>query len=152
MDSDAPLVELREISRDDFDCVIGLQVAPDQREFLNSNVESIAWAYVAAESFPLVICAAGAPVGLAAYGYFPSDGRCWISHFMVDEGSQRRGIGRAALEQLLERMATVSGGASLLVAVHPDNAAAIGLYEAFGFSDTGQRQNGEVIMRRAAPT
>lgn len=147
-----PPIELRPLSRDNFDCVVDLQVAPEQREFLNSNVETIAWAHVAPESFPLVIYAADMPVGLTAYGYIPEDGRCWIIHFMVDEASQRKGVGRAALEQLLERMAAVSGGARVAVAVHPDNAAAIALYEAFGFQDTGQRQNGEMIMRPPALT
>jgi diamine N-acetyltransferase len=143
-------IELREVTRDNFESVIALQVADDQRDFLDTNVESLAWAYVAAECRPFVIYVGDDPVGFATYGYIPTDGRCWIIHFMVDERSQRRGVGRAALEQLLARMDAESGGASLAVAVNPSNAVAIGLYEAFGFGDTGKRQNGEVIMRRAA--
>jgi diamine N-acetyltransferase len=142
--------ELREVTTDNFESVIALQVADDQRDFLYTNVEALAWAYVAPESRPFVIYAGDTPVGFATYGYLPTDGRCWVSHLMIDEGHQRRGIGRAALEQLLARMAAESGGASIAVAVNPNNAAAIRLYEAFGFEDRGQRQNGEVIMRRAA--
>jgi ribosomal protein S18 acetylase RimI-like enzyme len=69
---------------------------------------------------------------------------------MVAERWQRRGIGRTALDQLLTRMAAESGGASIAVAVNPENVAAIRLHEAFGFRDTDKRQNGEVIMRREA--
>ena len=143
-------VELRAVTADNFDAVIALQVAADQRDFLYTNVESLAWAYVAPECRPLVIYAGDTPVGFASYGYVPTDGRCWIIHFMVDERWQRRGIGRAALEQLLVRMATESSGASIVVAVGPANAAAIRLYEAFGFVDTGKRQNDELILRRPA--
>ncbi|HEX7168714.1 MAG TPA: GNAT family N-acetyltransferase [Acidimicrobiales bacterium] len=140
---------MREVTVDDFDAVIALRVADEQADFLYTNVESLAWAYVAPECHPLAIYASGVPVGFASYAYVPADGRCWIVHLMVDERHQRRGIGRAALERLLERMGTVSGGASIAVTVHPENVAAINLYEAFGFTDTGQRQNGEVILRRA---
>jgi diamine N-acetyltransferase len=143
-------IDLRPVTADNFDAVIALQVADHQTGFLNSNVESIAWAYVAPECHPLVIYAGGTPVGLASYGYVPADGRCWIIHLMVDKDSQHRGIGRAALAQLLAHMAAESGGASIAVAVNPDNAVAIRLYETMGFDDTGQRQNGELILRRPA--
>lgn len=145
---DPARIQLRDLTAENFDAVIALAVAEDQRDFLNSNVESIAWAYVAPESHPVVIYDGDTPVGLAAYGYIPEDGRCWIMHLMVDHRRQRSGIGRAALEQLLERMTEVSGRASLLVPVNPQNAAAIHLYESFGFEDTGKRQGGELILRR----
>lgn len=141
-------VELREVTQENFDDVIGLQVAPDQRDFLNSNVEAVAWAYVYAACVPLAIYSGETAVGLATYNYLPADGRCWIGHLMVDERFQRRGIGRAALAQLLDRMTETSGGASLLVTVGPENTAAIALYEAFGFADTGRRQNDEIVLRR----
>lgn len=149
MTLDAASIELRDVTQDNFDSVIGLRVAEDQREFLNPNVEAIAWAYVFPETTPLVIYAGEIPVGLASYGYIPADGRCWIVHFMIDEGAQRKGIGRAGLERLLARMEAVSGGADIAVAVNPENVAAIHLYEAFGFVDTGRRQNDELIFRRS---
>ena len=142
------IVELRDVTTQNFDPLIALQVADDQRDFLNPNVESIAWAYVAQESRPLAVYADHEAVGLVSYAYVPADGRCWINHFMVDAGWQRRGIGRLALEQLLARMDDVSGGAAIAVTAHPDNVGAIRLYEAFGFLDTGKRQNGELILRR----
>lgn len=148
MDIAGEPVELREVTVENFDEVIGLRVAEDQRGFLNPNVEAIAWAYVARECRPFVIYACEVPVGYASYGYIPADGRCWIIHFMIDKGSQGRGFGRAALDELLARMAAESGGASVLVAVNPDNAGATRLYEAFGFQDTARRQNDEMIMRR----
>jgi len=146
---ESPLIELRAVDRDNFEVVIALEVADEQRDFLNSNVESVAWAYVASESHPFVVYEGDTPVGLATFGYIPADGRCWISHFMIDSRCQGRGIGRPALEQLLERMTAASGGANLLVAVNPNNAAAIKLYESFGFVDTGRVQNDEMVMRRA---
>ncbi len=148
--SNATLVELCEITPDNFDDLIALRVADDQRDYLPPVVELIAWAYVATECRPFAIYEGDTPVGFAMYGYIPADGRCWINGFMVDERHQRRGIGRAALEQLLARMTAESGGADLLLAVHPANTGATLLYESFGFRDTGKRQGGEAIMRRPA--
>jgi len=148
----AASVELREITADEFDAIIALRVAEHQRDYLPPVVELIAWAYVAPECRPFAIYLGDTPVGFAMYGYLPADGRCWINGFMVDEHHQRQCIGRAALAQLLARMTAESNGADLLLAVHPDNAAAILLYEAFGFHDTGKRQGGENIMRRAGTT
>lgn len=141
-------IQLRDITAENFDEVIALEVAEDQRDFLNSNVESLAWAYVFPECHPYAIYDGDTPVGMAAYGYIPADGRCWIMHLMVAHSRQRTGIGRAALEQLLTLMTEASGGASLLVSVNPDDVAAIRLYEHFAFEDTGKRQNGEAILRR----
>ena len=143
-------VTLRAVTRHNFDDVIGLHVADDQLDFLNSNVEAVAWASVAPESRVFAVYSGETVVGLATYGYLPDDGRCWISHLMVDESRQRAGTGRAALEQLLELMTVESGGADILVAVNPDNRGAIRLYEQYGFVDTGRQQNGETVMRRPA--
>jgi len=145
---DAGRVELRAITADNFDAVIALKVAEDQCDFLDSNVESIAWAYVAPECRPVVIYEDEIPVGFATFGYIPADGRCWISHLMVDESHQGRGLGSRALEQLLDRMSAESGGGRILVAVNPDNDTALRLYETFGFCDTGRRQNRELILCR----
>jgi diamine N-acetyltransferase len=152
MASTAAPIALREITADNFDAVISLQVAGDQRDFLPPTVESIAWAYVAPMCHPLAIYAGDTPVGFVMYGHDPAEGRCWIIGFMVDARQQRRGIGRAALEQLLARLAVETGGASVAISVHPHNAVAIRLYEAFGFQDTGRRQGGEMILRRATAT
>lgn len=141
-------VELRDVTADDFDAVIALQVADHQRDLLYSNVETIAWAYVAHDCHPLVIYADDKPAGLVSYGWVPADGRCWIVHFMVDERWQRRGVGRAALEQLLARMTAESGGAAVALTVDPKNTSAMRLYEAFGFQDSGTWQNDEIVMRR----
>ena len=147
---DPAAVELRDVTTENFDHVVALQVGDHQRDFLNTNAESVAWAYVAPECRPLAIYAGTAPVGLATYRYVPAEGHLSIVHFMVDERFQRRGVGRGALERLLARMGAESGGAAIGLAVDPSNVGAIRLYEAFGFRDTGRRQNGELVMRREA--
>lgn len=54
----------------------------------------------------------------------------------VDPAYQGQGIGREMLRQLLE----LSSGGTVFLEVRTDNAAAIGLYESFGFRNVGLRR------------
>lgn len=152
MATDAAPIELRQVTGDNFDAVIALRVADDQRDFLHPVVESLAWAYVAPQCHPLAIYAGDSPAGFVMYGHEPAEGRCWIVGFMVDACRQRRGVGRAALELLLARMEGELRCPSVALSVHPDNVAALRLYQSFGFQDTGKCQDGELILRRSAAT
>jgi ribosomal-protein-alanine N-acetyltransferase len=54
----------------------------------------------------------------------------------VDPAYQGQGIGRQLLTQLLE----IASGGAVFLEVRTDNAAAIGLYESFGFVNVGLRR------------
>jgi ribosomal-protein-alanine N-acetyltransferase len=75
-----------------------------------------------------------------------------VMNVAVDPGARRRGVGRSLLAQLLGE---VGDGARLTLEVRASNAAAIALYERFGFRAAGRRpryyqDNGEdaLIMWR----
>jgi [ribosomal protein S18]-alanine N-acetyltransferase len=79
-----------------------------------------------------------------------------LMNIAVDPGSRRRGIARAMLEELLER---AGQGDQYTLEVRTSNAAAITLYERFGFRPAGTRRRyyrdtGEdaMIMWRTAET
>ena len=79
-----------------------------------------------------------------------------VMNIAVDPGLQRTGIAAALLEQLLGE---VDEGARFTLEVRPSNAAAIRLYERFGFLSAGLRRryyqdNGEdaLIMWRTPAT
>jgi diamine N-acetyltransferase len=65
---------------------------------------------------------------------------------MVDERYQRRGVGRRAMELVLERWRGL-GAAEATLSVVPENPGAITFYESLGFRLTGQEHGGEVVMR-----
>ena len=72
--------------------------------------------------------------GLVAFGQaLPrAGGRMHLARVIVRPGARGRGVGRALVEALLAR-ARESSASLVTLNVYRDNAAAIGLYEAFGF-------------------
>jgi len=69
----------------------------------------------------------------------------WIGGLVVDAGRQGRGIGRAALEQLI-----AMHPGPLAISYRAENEVARGLYAALGFAETGETlDNGELIARLA---
>ena len=61
-----------------------------------------------------------------------------INNVGVLEDLRRRGIARALMERLL---ADLSAAQSVTLEVRRSNAAAIALYESFGFERVGERKN-----------
>jgi len=57
----------------------------------------------------------------------------------VDPAHQRRGVGRALMDQLLHTADLLDG--PVFLEVRTDNAPAIAMYERYGFATTGVRKN-----------
>ena len=66
----------------------------------------------------------------------PRIGKFNVAPLIIDKNAQGRGLGRAALEGAC-RMLFDSGASRVALAVHPENANAIRLYESLGFKFTG---------------
>jgi ribosomal protein S18 acetylase RimI-like enzyme len=62
----------------------------------------------------------------------------YISGLVVDPEHQGRGIARAALTQLLDRIGDIS---QIELVTHPENKAAMHIYESLGFKITQRKEN-----------
>ncbi|WP_207916922.1 ribosomal protein S18-alanine N-acetyltransferase [Micromonospora sp. KC723] len=81
----------------------------------------------------------------------------WVQNIAVRRDAQRRGVGRALLEELLAG-AVRRGARSVLLEVAVDNAPAQKLYATYGFEPIGVRRGyyqpsntDALVMRRVAP-
>ena len=70
----------------------------------------------------------------------------YIWRFMVDARFQGKGIGRRALELLLEE-ARADGVDEVKLSVVPGERGAMAFYEKFGFEPTGVVEGGQEEMR-----
>lgn len=139
-------VELREITHETVRAICSLEVPAEQREFVAPNAISIAEAHFVPTHWMRAIYADREPAGFVLTHEVPSGGTYYLWRFMVADGFQRRGIGRRAMELLLDRWRAL-GAATATLSVVPDNRGAIALYESLGFSLTGEEEHGEAVMR-----
>ena len=156
------MVELRSISITDDNMreCIELDVAPDQRNFVAHNAESLGEAYARKKmgkcAAPYAIYADGVMIGFIMYKFMENElediygEACYyLWRLMIDEKYQGKGYGRQALALLLDEIQTMPDGKAeyCFTSFEPDNVVARKLYESFGFEETGQIDDGEIVTR-----
>ena len=134
------MIRLVEIDENNFGALRRLDVAPEQRRFLDSPLGILArgYAYRAQRARVLAVLAEGEPVGLLLVKDMDEEPACYdLQQFMIDGRFQGRGYGAAALGLLLEQLRQERKYADAEVCVHRENAAALALFRGAGFVDTG---------------
>ena len=141
----------------------GLNVKREQKNFVASNVCSLAEAYVAitngAYAFPFAICRNNKPIGFLMIGYSYNEDDCddedpeflniikdsyFIWRFMIDKRYQGRGYGRKAMQLALNYIRTFPCGKATKcwISYEPENVGAKKLYQSFGFVEQPQFYKG----------
>jgi diamine N-acetyltransferase len=153
------MISLRKITLDNRRAIFNLEVTEDQRQFVASNLSSVASCYVLATNgghpFPFAIYKDDQPVGFVMITYrvtgyelptIADDSYC-ILRLMIDKQHQNRGYGREAMNKILEFIRTFPAGPARYcwISYKADNLPANKLYESFGFRDSGEIINDEVI-------
>ena len=143
------MVELKEITEDNFLDAFHLELAPGQERFVSHPIRSLAQAYVYREQCqPFGICAEGKMVGyvMVIYDYDVPEYDIW--HMMIDRSAQGQGYGSSALDRVLGYIRTKPFGPSGRVALtcHKENPAARKLYEKKGFAATGVEDEDEIEL------
>ena len=142
----------------------GLKVTRNQRNYVASNLCSLAEAYVAitnkGTAMPFAICRNGKPVGFLMLGYGVSEDEdidnedpefvkiiqssyC-VWRLMIDKRYQGRGYGRKAMQLALDYIRTFPCGKAELcwLSYEPENEVAKKLYASFGFVEMPQFYKG----------
>ncbi len=147
----AAAVELREITADTVRAICSLQVSPAQAGFVAPNAVSLAQALFSPEAWFRAIYADGEPAGfLMLYderlrAEAPAAPALVLWRFMVDARFQGRGVGRAALKQLIERL-RAEGVAELRTSYVPGEGCPEPFYRGLGFVPTGELDEGEIVL------
>ncbi|MFC2108359.1 GNAT family N-acetyltransferase [Candidatus Bipolaricaulota bacterium] len=144
-------ITLREITMENFYECIKLTVNEDQKNFVASNTFSLAEAQADGVSIPRAIYAGDQMVGFIMYDFELKEDRGYISRLMVDSRFQGNGYGRAAMDQIIDRLKDIPSCREIQTSYAPENIAAAKLYESLGFEQTGDEIDGETIVRRVSP-
>src|SRR5512135_1477399 len=93
-----PTISLRKITPQNYEAVINMQVREEQKNFVASNLASLAEAYVFPNRHPLAIYADETPVGFLMSTFWEERQQHWIFRLMIAAEHQGRGYGRAAMQ------------------------------------------------------
>jgi diamine N-acetyltransferase len=141
-----PSTSLREITSETVRIITALDVAPEQHGLVSPNAVSIAEAYFEPKAWFRAIYVGEEPAGFVMVWRDPDERVFYIWRFMVDARFQGRGVGRRALELLLDE-ARGDGVADVKLSVVPGERGAMAFYERFGFKPTGVEHGGQAEMR-----
>ncbi|PWW31798.1 diamine N-acetyltransferase [Cytobacillus oceanisediminis] len=136
-------IRFKEITYQNWEECIGLQVADHQKGFIASNLYSIAEVQFLPGFKAMGIYYTDVMIGFIMFGLDPDDGNYWIYRFMIDEKFQRKGYGKQALIQAAAMISNNPGCQEIYVGYHQDNIAADRLYKSTGFTDKGIAPWGE---------
>ena len=146
-------LELRPVTVENWNSLIKLKVREDQKDFVASNLYSIAEAQFGFDEeghwslFPFGLYVENDPVGFAMTGlnYAHSHFQGLILRLMVDEKYQGNGYGRAAMESMLATFRADECVSVVCITYEPENNPARKLYASLGFGETGEFMEDEVV-------
>ena len=157
------MIELRKITFENIGECIKLEPNEEQKTFVASNIKSLAEAYVALSNnecipMPYAIYSDNTMVGFIMLSYNKPDdmfkeNSYWVWRFMIDKRYQGKGYGRTAFAKALDYIRTFPYGevSAIFLSYEPENVLAKNLYASFGFVETGDIVEGEMLAKLMLP-
>lgn len=141
---------LEPISRKNWYECSQLDVKPDQRCFVSSNLLCIAELQFYPSWGAYVIYHQAQMVGFVMYEHDQEQDEWWLSALMIAADQQGKGYGKAALQALIPLMQQ-RGCRELMVGYADDNSSARALYRGLGFQELGLDDEGDMVARLHLP-
>lgn len=132
-------ITLRTINRENFKELISLHITPEQKQFVASNLYTIAQMQFKEEKIALGIYAGDIAVGLIAYDLEDYD----IWRLMIDSRYQGKGYGKKAMELVLDILRKDGRLKAARTSIIVENIVMRNLIESLGF-----KKNGNVLCFR----
>ena len=139
------MLRLAEVTEDNWMDVAGLSVKAEQRHFVAPAIGILARGYVyrSCNARVFAIENDGVVVGAALVREFDEEPLGYdLQQLMIDGRHQGKGYGARALGLILDALRSEGHYDRVEVCVKKDDAAAIRLYEKFGFVDSGYVDEG----------
>ncbi|MDR0326067.1 MAG: GNAT family N-acetyltransferase [Oscillospiraceae bacterium] len=149
------MVTLRKITHQNLcTCIYDIKTTEEQKNFVDSNVESLAEAYASITNggfaTPYAVYDNDTMVGFVMYTYADELGGdlapplvlpCYfIWRILIDRNHQRKGYAKQAIEIIITEIKTMPYGKAdrIYTSWAPENIASKSLFASFGFVETGE--------------
>ena len=137
------MIQLCEITKDNLEEVLALEVADHQKSFVSSTAASLAQAYVYRETaFPFAVYADNTLVGFIMLGYYEARNQYTLWKFLIDKKYQNKGYGKEALKQGILYLRNTFEAKEIYTGVSVGNKQAKHVYQTIGFIETGLIEDG----------
>jgi diamine N-acetyltransferase len=152
MNDTGPAVTLREITAETVRAICALAVAENQKGFVAPNAVSLAQALFAPEAWYRAIYLGDEPAGFVMLydeslrASPPEAPQVGVWRFMIDRRFQGRGIGRSALQQVIEHVRRAGRFRTLELSYVPGPGCPEPFYLGLGFRHTGRMDDDEVVL------
>lgn len=140
-------VTLREITKQNLNAILNLEVKESQRGFVAPNPVSVAQMHYEPTAWARAIYADETPVGFVMLKDDPDEPRYYVWRYMVAGEYQGFGFGRRAMEQVIEYVRTRPRATELFLSYVPGEGSPRDFYTRLGFQDTGVRHGPENEMK-----
>ena len=140
-------VTLHPVDQSNWRAIANLQVFETQREFVAEPCSYLALCCYGQDWQPLAICLGEQVVGFMMWSTDPADGSCWLGGIMIDQGLQKRGYGREAIQAAIGMLHEMHGYQNFALSYQPANQVAKHLYRELGFVETDEWEDDEVVAR-----
>ena len=142
------MVELRGITKENYEECLQLDIAESQKDFVSSTVHSLAQAWVYYDTaFPFAIYANNTMVGFIMLGYYEAEGYYTLWKFMFDEKYQNKGYGKKAVRLGIDYLVNRFNVKEIYTAYYATNRIARNLYASIGFRETGEIVGNQIGMK-----
>lgn len=144
------MVALRFVDEENFAQVIELMVAEKDKQFVASNLRSLADCWLYRENgdvFPYAIYADDKVVGFVLIDVDDEESCYMIWRLMIDQHQQGKGYGKSAVLALIEHAKTLGSYQTIRADFVKGNQRMEGLLLSLGFTKFGQDDR-EIFMRR----
>ena len=147
-------IELKPVTRDNWEDVLSLQLTENQRQYVPSVAVSLAKIYIKPDGdevvyLPFAIYHHEKIVGFMMHAFDEkTENMYWINGFIIDAREQRKGYGKAALDKMISWMTNkFSQCSEVRLTVHKDNGVAKNMYKRRGFMETGEWFGEEEVLK-----
>ncbi len=142
------MITLKKVDEDNFRKVVGIKLNEEQSKFVATNVYSIAQAWIYPEvARPFAIYNDEEVIGFMMIDWDEKEREAGIWRFMIAEEHQNKGYGRRAMECALNTIKESNKFDYVYLDYVPGNDAGKHLYESLGFKETGEIEEGEIVMK-----
>jgi len=139
------MISLKKIDMKNFNEVLKLELKEEQKNFVASNMYSLAEAMADQVSKPYAIYMDDYMVGFIMYDYSPERKRAFVSRLMIDYKFQGKGYAREALIIVINKIKQIEECRDIQISYSPKNSRAREVYKSVGFDPNGEFCEGEEV-------